>query len=280
MKTFCLSCISILLACYPLIYSAPISFSYSAETWAKFEMDDYSPIANREAFLESALRQERLGRGGAAKSMKAMLVFAEESMNTLPDEKKAVLSRIWAKASGLNLFATMSFSVHTPGGELSHDITALTIHCAYGEGKEEQPHADAVVDDICTLEKMKRLSLKFATIEPESFKKLTRLKQLEYFDAPVNITDEILKMLLRELPSLKCIRLFGCNKISGAFALDKEAAKNLREITLIETGLEPNRLVDIITLPGVSFVALDGINIYVDGQNRDLWIKQKGDLQR
>lgn len=75
--------------------------------------------------------------------------------------------------------------------------------------------------------------------------------------------DSDLVELLKNVPSLKYVKCYGCDKITGAFAREKESGKNLQEISLTLTGFSREYLADIITLPEMRFVSINGVRIFL-----------------
>ena len=250
-------------------------FTYSAKLWTPTSMADYMLIGNRESILKRAQQHEESGQVDSGKFLRSRLAAVERTLNSLPEEERAVLARIWTRASDAKLAFYFCFGVDSMGKGSESHVSAISFASDFeGLAPGEANRADAVMDDVCSFAELKHLNLFHTMVEPDSLRKLTSLKKLEYLNAPANISDEMLLMLLRGIPSLKFLELHECKRITGAFAKDKEAGRELSEVNMIGTGLEPNRLVDIITLPEVKFIGLDGMNLYVDALDKDLWRKK------
>ena len=247
-----------------------VSYSYSAKVQnLNLSMNDYYDIAQRKTLIERAENYERTGKKSAGKAVRVRLGLAEKEFDSLLPEERTALKNIWSRAQDAKMPGDLYFNSVSVGGSAMHVVTAVTPNGVPSSLREgETIYADTVIDDVCTLTNVTYLCLRYLSLRPESLKKLTRMKNLEYLDAPVNITDESLVMMLRELPSLKYLELWGCTKITGLFSLDKKALQNLCEIKIIGAALDSSNLAEIITLPCVKFIGLDGMNLYIDGNSR------------
>lgn len=261
---------TIAVCCASVGYAQEVSFSYSAKIQnLNLSMNDYYDIAQRKTLIERAEIYERAGRKSAGEAVRWRLCLAEKAFDSLVPEERTALTNIWSRARDAKMPGDLYFNSVAVGYSAMHVVTAVTPNGVPSSLKDgETIHADALIDDLCTLTNVTYLCLRYLSLRPESLKKLARMKNLEYLDAPVNISDESLVMMLRELPSLKYLELWGCTKITGVFAREKKALQNLCEIKIIGGALDSSNLAEIITLPSVKFIGLERMNLYIDGNSR------------
>jgi hypothetical protein len=250
--------------------SHDVSFSYTVKTaTALNDLTDYNTIARKAENLDKASQLEKRGLSGKAEWIRKLVEDSNNEHSSLSVDQQKILDRLWKRVASKSMF--LYFGVDDSDPANNRKINTISI-VGYLEDDslDEELNVDELVEDLCELKDLTHLRMRHTTISQEAFNKLTGLPKLEYLDAPCNITDNMLYAILNAMPTLKYLELHGCKKINGSFAKRKEAGENLVEITMINTDFRPENLTQIIALPNVKYVAMNGINIYINALTKDI----------
>lgn len=223
------------------------------------------------SYYRMANMKTLLAENEHAQFMRAEMECDKEKLDLLLQEEQEILAIIWSKTEGEGMPGDMYFNSEPLDGSKANAITRISPRTWSSSVQVPMGYVlrlDGIMDDLGKLKHVKVLGLDRATLELKSFEKIAQLKDLELLYAPVNTTDEVLLMLLKRLPSLKYVCLWGCSNITGSFVMDKEATKNLVEVKIVATSFDPKYLSELITLPRLKFIALDGMDLYINDKGR------------
>ena len=257
----------------------PVKVSYSVESSCAVKgLVDYELVAKNAYYLNQAKQHEEDGNTGKARWLRKVVGESAAKFQLLPPDEKIALQRLWAKIE-----ISKSMSLHfglgeSTSGKAEAPKRAVISISIVGYSEDPGDDKDYVVDDlvgeICKFHDLKELRLRNTVITEEALTKLASQVDLDYFDAPANLSDKVLAVFLKAVSSLKYLELHGCVNIDGSFARDDGVGENLREITMLNTGLNPANLVGIMALPWVSYISLDGMNLHIKSLSKKVLERQ------
>lgn len=181
------------------------SFTYSAKQGnMDYDMKDYYLIVQSKNEMKRAGQYDRDGKKNLAEAVRWRLRSATDAFDSIEPAEKALLQKIWEKAANARLIGDLYFNSEGGTGSVTHIVTAITPNGIPSKLKAGETNViDCLMDDVCKLRSLKYISLRYSSVNTYCLAGLTNLNKLEHFDAPLNITDDTLIVILRAIPSIK-----------------------------------------------------------------------------